>query len=136
MKMKRKALQLAAAGTIALAAFAVAGASQAPTASAATFFPCTHGGHPGECGFLQRPETLWEANNTVNRFMNAGDEVEVECWYSGGGPVQPALGIWDHIVWVQRAGAPTGSLVLGHLDHAGVDFGGLLPSQLGLPHCG
>jgi hypothetical protein len=134
MIIKGKALQLAAAGALAFAAVATVGAS--PASAHTVYGTCTHGGHPGECTIMGAAETLWEANNTVNRTIAVNDQVEVECWYTGGGPGTPVDGIWDHIVWTQHGDAGSGSLVQGHIDDNQVDFMGSTPAEIGLPHCG
>jgi hypothetical protein len=134
MNIKGKALRLAAAGAIAFAAAATVGAS--PAFAMGPGEPCTHGGLSGLCTIMDGPETLWEPNNTVNRTINVNDQVEVECWYTGGGPGTPKDGIWDHIVWTERSGATSGSLVQGHIDDNLVDFSGFTPGEKGLPHCG
>ncbi|HEY6500627.1 MAG TPA: hypothetical protein VIZ20_14440 [Streptosporangiaceae bacterium] len=133
MNVKSKALGFTASGALALAAVGTIGAS---SASAHTVWGyCTHGGHSGICTIMGASEALWSSTNALIRTIPTNDEVEVECWYTGGGPGTPADGIWDHIVWTAHGGS-SGTLVQGHMDDNQVDLGGDTPAQLGLPHCG
>jgi hypothetical protein len=131
--IKSRVLSFAGVGALAVAAFTAAGAS--PASASAPFFPCTKGGHAALCAPMLVDETLWEANNKVNRTIFASFEVAVECWYTGGGPGTPKDGIWDHVIWTNDSTNLNGALVIGHLDDNGVDFDGFLPSQEDLPHC-
>jgi hypothetical protein len=135
VNLKNKALRFAAAGALAFAAVGAVGAS--PASAQDVYALCNHGGHVGECTVMLGRETLWEANNTVNRTIAAFDQVEVQCWYTGGGPGTPKDGIWDHVVWTEHANGDNdpGPLVQGHIDDNLVDFEGRTPAQIGLPHC-